>query len=77
MAEPKASPPTADELDAKRGGLKSAETREGAAWDEAPYKAAWEAAGGDPAKVKEAVNLTETPTDYDSYIQLCKAGKFH
>nr|ABV22290.1 unknown [Karlodinium veneficum] len=71
-----AAPPTESDLQAKAGGLKKAETKEGSEFDEKSYKAAWDAAGGDCAKITETMGLTETPKDYDSYIALCKAGKF-
>ena len=48
MSDAKA--PSAEELAAEAGGLKTTTTKEaGAAFDEAPYKAAWDKEGGDAA----------------------------
>ena len=43
------------------------QTKEGGEFDEAPYKAAWEAAGGDCGKVASTLNLMETPKDCDGH----------
>jgi len=76
MSDAKA--PSADELAQKRGSLKQGvETKEGGgAFDETPYKAAWEAAGGDAAKVTETLGLKKVPADYSEFINMCKLGKF-
>mmetsp|Transcript_6813 Transcript_6813/g.21536 ORF Transcript_6813/g.21536 Transcript_6813/m.21536 type:complete len:80 (-) Transcript_6813:31-270(-) len=73
--EPKA--PTAEELAAGAGGLKSVETKEAAgAFDETPYKNAWDQAGGDAAKVAESLGMKKVPADYADFIGMCKLGKF-
>merc|ERR1712209_145479 len=72
MSEAKA--PSAEELAAV--SLKNAQTKEGGAFDEAPYKAAWESSGGDGAKVAETIGLKGVPASYDEFIALVKGGKF-
>nr|ABV22363.1 unknown [Noctiluca scintillans] len=72
MSETKA--PSAEELAAVK--LKNAQTREGGAFDEAPYKAVWESSGGDGAKAAETIGLQGVPASYDEYIALVKSGKF-
>ena len=69
-------PPDASELAAKAGAMKHVETKDGPAFDESGYKAAWDAAGGDCKKVAEALGLKSDPTDYADFINMCKAGKF-
>ena len=72
MSETKA--PSAEELAAVK--LKNAQTKEGGAFDEAPYKAVWESSGGDGAKAAETIGLQGVPASYDEYIALVKSGKF-
>eukprot|EP00403_Amphidinium_massartii_P027573 CAMPEP_0178404156 /NCGR_PEP_ID=MMETSP0689_2-20121128/17735_1 /TAXON_ID=160604 /ORGANISM="Amphidinium massartii, Strain CS-259" /LENGTH=74 /DNA_ID=CAMNT_0020025125 /DNA_START=74 /DNA_END=298 /DNA_ORIENTATION=- len=71
-----AEPPSDADLAKKAEELKKVETKLGSDFDEAPYKAAWDAAGGDCAKVAESLSLKETPKDYADFISMCKAGKF-
>ena len=58
--------------------MKTSETKETAAtaFDEAPFKAAWDKVGGDPAEVAEELNLKKAPTDYNDYISMRKLRKF-
>merc|ERR1712070_197440 len=70
--------PTEAELAQQAGGLKKTETKAGGGdFDETPYKTAWDAAGGDAAKVQTDLNLKAAPKDYDDYIKMCKAGQFN
>ena len=72
MSETKA--PSAEELAAVK--LKNAQTKEGGAFDEAPYKAVWESSGGDGAKAAETIGLLGVPASYDEYTALVKSGMF-
>ena len=47
--------------------LQKTQTKQGGAFDEAPYKAAWESSGGDAAKVAEANGLKDVPASYAEY----------
>ena len=66
--------PSAEELAAVK--LKNAQTIEGGAFGEAPYKAVWESSSGDGAKAAETIGLQGVPASYDEYIALVKSGRF-